>query len=67
MEDTTVCGSFVCLHADSCELYQKIGFAACSGHPVINPDGECANFLCECCEDRHCFEIGQEFSGAAIH
>lgn len=59
--DTSVCGSFCCLYADSCELYQKIGFSACSGHPVINPDGECPNFLCECCQDDHCREIA-EFS-----
>ena len=48
-KDYKNCGSFLCRDADKCYFYQNIGFAACSGHPVINPDGECANFMCECC------------------
>lgn len=60
--DTINCGSFLCLYADKCDFYQKIGFAACSGHPVLNPDGECANFLCECCLNVPCREAG-EYNG----
>lgn len=56
--NTNNCGSFQCIYAEICEIYQKIGFSACSGHPVINPDGECVNFLCECCQDDHCREAG---------
>ena len=50
----SACGAFSCLYADTCNVYQAIGFAACSGHPYINPDGECANFMCECCSDLSC-------------
>lgn len=61
-KDTIICGAFECRFQDICEFYQKIGIAACSGHPIINPDGECANFLCECCESRpydHCRKAGE--------
>lgn len=67
MQDTTVCGSFSCLYSDNCDFFQAFGFRACSGSPDVTRDGCCANFMCECCEDRHCFEIGQDFSESAIH
>lgn len=48
-----VCGSFVCVYRSQCVAFEVQGTDACYGAPC-NGNDECANFLCQVCENTYC-------------